>query len=472
MSFGRYLRRRGCTWVFRFRWPRRLADCGISGELVLSLRTSDYTLAVNRARKLRLEVESVMREFTPSMSRAEIEGLVRGWIDRCTWRREIHLADTGGYQVLDRHEAEAMDPQVARELEGLLRFCGGLHAGDEKKAIHGALAAPGGDLDQFREIIDTAAWDMDLELDRRTPEGRLLSRTILRGYSTLLDELNDTVRGIPKLIAAGLPKPAEPEFPFLQHWDAFEEWKLNEKQWKRDMAANARSSRNLFEGFHPGLTMHALTAGSASADFRADVLKLPKYYDKDKRWRALPVAEIVHASAKTAGLPRVSPVTANKPLFWVPLLGRTCGARQDEICSANVGDIEIPETEHGPIPVLKIRDSKDTGSDRDIPIPKLLLDLGFLEYRFYGRVPDEPLFPELIPQGPEPRRSTAFTGRFTQYRRAAGCYEAKIDFHSFRGNVETDLKNAGGVDQAWIDEIIGHDVHYPPIRGQSLYQRD
>lgn len=41
VAFGRYLRRRGCTWVFRFRWPAALAACRISGELSVSLKTGD-----------------------------------------------------------------------------------------------------------------------------------------------------------------------------------------------------------------------------------------------------------------------------------------------------------------------------------------------------------------------------------------------------------------------------------------------
>ena len=37
-------------------------------------------------------------------------------------------------------------------------------------------------------------------------------------------------------------------------------------------------------------------------------------------------------------------------------------------------------------------------------------------------------------------------------------YQPRVDFHSFRGNVETDLKNLPGINQAWIDELIGHEL--------------
>jgi hypothetical protein len=71
MVSGRYLRRRGYTWFFRLRWPAALAACRISGELIVSLRTGDYRLALNRARLLRLQAEYIMAQFTPTTTRAE-----------------------------------------------------------------------------------------------------------------------------------------------------------------------------------------------------------------------------------------------------------------------------------------------------------------------------------------------------------------------------------------------------------------
>lgn len=143
--------------------------------------------------------------------------------------------------------------------------------------------------------------------------------------------------------------------------------------------------------------------------------------------------------------------------FWIPLWGRLTGAREDEICSRLVGDIGFIDD----IAFLKIRGSKTPESDRDLPIPQGLLDMGFLEYRFWGREPNEPLFPELMPQGPGQRRSAAFSGWFTEYRKGIRCYVRLIDFHSFRHNVSTDLANVPGLNPGWADEITGHDS---PVR--------
>jgi hypothetical protein len=149
-------------------------------------------------------------------------------------------------------------------------------------------------------------------------------------------------------------------------------------------------------------------------------------------------------------------------LFWMPLLARTMGTRENEVCDALVGSIQIVETEEGPIACLEITDGKDSGSARTVPFADFVLDMGFLEQRYFGRDPSEPLFPELIPQGPGMRRSAAFSDRFGYYRRRISVYRPRIDFHSFRGNVETDLKNnRQAFSNAWIDELIGHES---PIR--------
>lgn len=99
----------------------------------------------------------------------------------------------------------------------------------------------------------------------------------------------------------------------------------------------------------------------------------------------------------------------------------------------------------------------DSGSERRVPFADLVLGIGFLEQRVIDRDPDQPLFPELIPQGTGMRRSAAFTGRFAHYKLKTEIHRPRVDFHSFRGNVETDLKNLPSTNQAWIDELIGHE---------------
>src|SRR6202158_5410334 len=132
MASGRYLRRRGHTWFFRFRWPAALAACHVSGELIVSLKTRDYRCALHRARVLRLGLEGLMTRFIPSKTKSEAEGLVRQWIDAALWRQEARLAETDGFAFLEPDEINRMDRQDAIELDGLMRFADRMFAGEQK----------------------------------------------------------------------------------------------------------------------------------------------------------------------------------------------------------------------------------------------------------------------------------------------------------------------------------------------------
>jgi hypothetical protein len=544
MASGRYLRRRGHTWFFRFRWPATLAACRVAGEVGVSLGTGDYRLALHRARVLRLQAEYIMAHFTPTTTKAEAETAVRGWIDRCLWRQETHCAETGGIALLDKAEIETMGRQDAAELDALLQFAGRKHVADEQAKVARALGATGPGLEAYAGIIDAAGRDIGVPIDRATTDGRLLARTVLRGYKTLLDELTEAVADIPRQAQAAVAKPVLPTFSFFAHWDEFIATKKSDQKWKRDTASGAEATPRLFKALI-GKLPFARIDGDVVGRFRREYLKLPFNYFHDKNWRKLTPKQVIAAIAKLDDdakkkLRLTSNTTANKhvtnlveywdhlalhakiprgldnpfrghltarprgraardehpmwptdldnaffrspvysgcksifrrgmpgdeihrdALFWVPLCGRTMGVREDEICGRLVGDIEWIDTEMGRLPYLKIRQSKTDSSSRDVPFPDLILKMGFLEYRYFGRAPDEPLFPELIAQGVEPRRSGAFSGRFTDYRKKTKTYREGVDFRSYRGNVETALRNVSDVNPGWVDELIGHDS---PVR--------
>ena len=51
-------------------------------------------------------------------------------------------------------------------------------------------------------------------------------------------------------------------------------------------------------------------------------------------------------------------------------------------------------------------------------------------------------------------------------------YRPRIDFHSFRGNVETDLKNSNAnFSTAWVDELIGHESTYRRSEGDRYTKK-
>jgi hypothetical protein len=463
-------------------------------------------------------------------SRNQIEGLVRGWIDKMVWRQEIRRADSRGFDILERDEIDTLGLEDSRELESLLRFCGDQIEADQKKAINEVLTGKR-DPDEFEPIIQSAARTINVSADPTTLEGRLMARTILRGYATLLDEVRETRALIPRLIPQTVPIPT---FLFFKFWEAFQKEKTDKRRWKDDTKSNSGAARNLFERLMPGLPIAQLIDSAVVSDYHTKLLKLPKHYSRGD-WAEMSFEKMVEVLEKDKSIPKLEPTTVNKhfgylseywgylvtkkhvsenlknpfigfflkkksgrgarderfnwtkplekklfesplyrgcasihrralpgdeihrdALFWAPLFGRTMGVRENEICDALVGNIKSIETEEGWIPYLEILDGKEAGSERDVPLSNKTLEAGFLEYRVIGRDPNEPLFPELVKQGPELRRSAAFSGRFTTYRQNSECYQVRTDFHSFRGNAETDVKNHGGLDSAWIDELIGH----------------
>lgn len=530
-----YLRRRSHVWFFRWKWPARLAPFGLAGELVRSLKTSDFRIARRRALTLALRIETMTADLNKLPTRAEAEGLVRRWIDNCLWRRELHLAKTGGIEHFNAAEIERMGEDDARELDGLFRLGGGMFAPRQQAAIGRALAGTE-PIEPYRQMIDAAAHEMGVSTDPETLVGRVFARTILRGYATYLDELRGGIRPVAReqAVKTETPPPLVP-FTFTAHWNDFEQHKLAVREWKTDTASNARGSLTIFNRIFSGLSVDKLMSEPIAITFKATLLQMPGNHARGKNL-SKPIKALIESAKNLPVGGRMQVGTVNKHLnnlqeywdylveqkklpadlknpfsglhmpkakgrkarderfnwpptlerklfkspiytgcsslhrratpgdkiyrdamFWMPLLARTMGARENELCDALVHNVCFEDTEGDPIAYLAVLDGKDSGSIRDVPFADLVLQMGFLEQRVIGRDPDAPLFPELLPQGPGQRRSAAFTDRFAYYRRAIKVYRPRIDFHSFRGNVETDLKNTAGINTAWIDELIGHE---------------
>jgi hypothetical protein len=113
--------------VFRFKWPARLAPYRFSGELIRSLKTSDFHIARRRALMLVVKIEP-MTSSVDIPKQAEVESAIHGWIDDCVWRREIKRAETGGLDFFENLEIEKMGREEARELDGLFRYASNLFA--------------------------------------------------------------------------------------------------------------------------------------------------------------------------------------------------------------------------------------------------------------------------------------------------------------------------------------------------------
>lgn len=482
-------------------------------------------------------------------SRHELEGAVRQWIDGSLWRHEVHLAETDGIDHFDVAEIDKMGREEARELDGLFRFASGMLAPTQQADINRALAGET-PTKLLRTVIDGGAAQIGRAADPNSVAGRLLARTVLRGYATFLQELREGVRPIGSAGHSATPAPIVQPFAFTSHWAEFRAHKIAVRQWKLDTAANADGTRNVFDRIFPGLTVDKLTSEPIALTFKTTLLKMRGNYSRGEN-ATKTIDELIALAANLPEVDRVQPATVNKhlnnaaeyftyliaakklpeglknpfaglhmqkpagrdarnerhnwpvplerkmfesplytgcasihrrsqpgdniyrdALFWMPILARTMGTRENEICDAYVRQVCFEDTEDGQIAYLDIIAGKDSGSPRNVPFAELSLDMGFLEQRVYGRDPDEPLFPELLPQGYGLRRSAAFTDRFSYYRRGAKIYRPRVDFHSYRGNVETDLKNhKPALSPAWIDELIGHESKFRRSEGDRYTKK-
>lgn len=145
--------------------------------------------------------------------------------------------------------------------------------------------------------------------------------------------------------------------------------------------------------------------------------------------------------------------------FWLPLLGLFHGARLEELADLYRRDVAH---EHG-IWTLSINEDgrtlKNSNAARSIPLHPELLRMGFLKYVSQAAPhSDDPLFPDLEPQGPDRKRGPRFTRWFGHYRRQIGIYREEVGMHAFRHTAITRLRDFIQTAQQdrHVDFLMGH----------------
>ncbi|WP_085592849.1 site-specific integrase [Pseudomonas sp. B14(2017)] len=143
--------------------------------------------------------------------------------------------------------------------------------------------------------------------------------------------------------------------------------------------------------------------------------------------------------------------------YWLPLMGRTTGARLEELCQLRVDDF----TEQQGIQCIRIDDSredqnlKNANSRRILPIHPVLLDLGLLQHVESVRASgSDRVFPELA--AVRGKLGHAPSKWFGRYKTKLGITDARKTFHSFRHTLIDDLRDAG-VQDSLIKRIAGHE---------------
>ena len=144
--------------------------------------------------------------------------------------------------------------------------------------------------------------------------------------------------------------------------------------------------------------------------------------------------------------------------YWITLIGFLHGMRREEPIVLRVRHVKqkagawyFDLLDEEVVPRLK-----DIGSPRHVPLHKDLLDLGFIDARVAGRMPQSPLFPEAVSHSEIARHGSPFGKWFLNFRRFHGVNDPKLDFHSVRHTVISRLLDAG-VPENHVEEICGNE---------------
>lgn len=138
--------------------------------------------------------------------------------------------------------------------------------------------------------------------------------------------------------------------------------------------------------------------------------------------------------------------------FWLPLLGLFQGARLEELADLYRRDVDcvegtwflrMIETKEDKAAGRKKRTLKTDSARRVLPLHPEIIRLGFIQYvKRTAPNPDDPLFPDLPPQGKDQRRGARVTRDFRYYREKVGVYRPGVAMHSFRHTAHTRIQRA------------------------------
>jgi integrase len=155
---------------------------------------------------------------------------------------------------------------------------------------------------------------------------------------------------------------------------------------------------------------------------------------------------------------------------WGVLLGLFSGARVNEVAQLLVTDIEEVTKIWGFHVRTKSKTQrvKNNSSRRFVPIPKRLIDLGFLDY-VRSLPEDSMLFPKL-PYCPVNGYGDALSDQFGRYLKAIGVKgeAGKVSFHSWRHSFISRCAGELGVNETLISTVTGHALSGPGAMAKYL----
>lgn len=268
----------------------------------------------------------------------------------------------------------------------------------------------------------------------------------------------DTLRRLPNTYGKAPRDKDRSLAEIIAEADAIGGERLKDKTVKRHLSALSQFFQFAVDAGHLTVTArnemvegHRFRAGEAAREQRDE-------------WSSADLAKLFASPVWTGSHDyfRTQPGTAiiRDARFWLPILALHHGARLEEFADLYRRDVgreggtwflRITETED--------RRLKTANAERVLPLHPELVKLGFLDYiQAKAPNPDDPLFPDLEPQGKDRKRGPRFTRWFVEYRKAVGVFRDGVGMHAFRHTAITRLRNTIQDHQQdrHIDFMMGH----------------
>jgi integrase len=260
----------------------------------------------------------------------------------------------------------------------------------------------------------------------------------------------DTLRRMPTLYNRSRTAPPMAVADIIAEADAAGAPRLSDKTVKRHLTALAQFFRFAMDQGHISATARI----ELVADHRFQASK--KARDQRDAWAPDDLVALfktpVWSGRDASRATQPGPHIIRDAKFWLPILALFHGGRLEEFadlygrdlqCDAGTWFLNIVETEADEAAGKKARSLKTGNATRALPLHPEVIRLGFVQYvRETATNPDDPLFPDLPPQGKDGRRGARFTRDFIYYRQQVGVYRKGVGMHSFRHTAITRLTDA------------------------------
>lgn len=492
-----HVQRRGEGFHWRRRVPLGLRSRFVKGELVVSLRTKDRSVAVARGRQLTTVADKLFARAMndTSLTTERINSLARQWLDLELERAERELervrAGEALYTLPDAEE-EPIDADL-RLLSDLM--------GDSREALA---------TNDHRQIESVAADLIEasgLSVDRVGPAFGRFCRALLRAQIELLRQTKARRAGdyaepmrdplfYPQAVTALAgpePDPRSRSMPLSELVDVFIQTKIRDGVWKEATRKNSPPKLRMFAEILDNKPVDTVTRDDirdwrdalddlelAPNTIRQHFSVIGSMFNWAKQEGKSSVENPTKGLApkgnnrtRDAFSPQDLKTLFHSPLYlghwradrrerpgamlvkdhkwWLPLVALHSGMRVEEAAKLKVDDL----CEIDGVWSFRINDAKTSAGNRDVPVHPRLISLGLLDHRVNVVCQkSQQLWPELR-MGSEGRYSQVFVQWWSQFRHMVGLGRDGLVFHSFRHTFISTLLNAG-VPETTVQQIAGH----------------